>query len=362
MSPLKVLFSGGGTGGHVFPGIAVWRALKEMEPDAGALWLITDRGESRHLIAEGIPFVILWVVPLTFKPHSMVFYVTSLFQALGEIRRFRPDVCLATGGYASVPGALACRWLGIPVVVLETNVVPGKATRLLSRVARAVIVANEETARALPQAHAALLGVPIRTEAEVADRTDALRRFGLSTDRTHLLVTGGSLGAVSLNHAVLEAVGQMPVETRRGLEILHQTGKEHEVWVRERWAALGVKADVRAFFEDLPQALVASDIVVARAGATTVAEVLAAGRPALIVPYPHAGAHQTPNAKAAEAAGAAVVVEESDPQFAAKFGAALARLLTSPEERAKMAAAARAAARPTAAADVAKFLLRIAGA
>lgn len=351
------MISGGGTGGHIFPGIAVWRATKQLQPEARALWLITQRGESRYLAAEGIPFSELWVVPLSIRPHTLIFFCYSLFQALGGIRKFRPDVCLATGGYASLPGALVCRWLGVPVVALEANVVPGKATRLLARIAKTVIVGFEETAGALPGAR--VLGVPIRPEILETDPRDAVRRFGLSMDRTRLLVTGGSLGAVALNHAVLDAVEQLPAETRRGLEILHQTGKEHEDWVREKWVVLGVPAVVRAFFDDLPQALAAADLVVARAGAATVAEILAAGKPAVLVPYPHAGAHQTANAKHAEAAGAAVVIEESDPQFTPKFNAALQRLLSSAGEREKMGNAARAATRPSAAADVAALLVRV---
>jgi UDP-N-acetylglucosamine--N-acetylmuramyl-(pentapeptide) pyrophosphoryl-undecaprenol N-acetylglucosamine transferase len=265
--------------------------------------------------------------------------------ALGLLRELRPELVVGVGGYASVALVVGAWLRRIPAVLLEQNVVPGAANRMLARLARRVCVGFEATAASFRPGLAAYTGNPIRA--------GVLRALAARTphERPALLVFGGSAGARRLNRATVDAV---PLLRARGtdLDVRHQTGTQDVDEVRAAYARLGVPARVEPFIGDMGAAYAAADLVVARAGAMTCAEVTAAGLPALLVPYPHAADdHQRRNAEVLAAAGAAEIIPDHQLD-GARLAAALAALLEDPAKRTAMAAQARGLGRPDAATRV----------
>jgi UDP-N-acetylglucosamine--N-acetylmuramyl-(pentapeptide) pyrophosphoryl-undecaprenol N-acetylglucosamine transferase len=279
--------------------------------------------------------------------------VRGTVRALGLLRELRPELVIGVGGYASVALVVGAWVRRLPAVLLEQNVVPGAANRMLARLARRVCVGFEATAASFPPGLAAYTGNPIRA--------GVLRALAARTphDRPAVLVFGGSAGARRLNRATVDAV---PLLRARGMEldVRHQTGAQDVDEVRAAYARLGVPARVEPFIGDMGAAYAAADIVVARAGAMTCAEVTAAGLPALLIPYPHAADdHQRRNAEVLASAGADEII--LDPELdGARLAAALGALLEDPAKRTAMAAAARALGRPDAAARVVAECLAVA--
>jgi len=259
-----------------------------------------------------------------------------------------PQALFATGGFVSVPAALAAWSRGIPVVIHESNAVPGLANRLLAGFARRVLVCWDE-----PGSGRANVGMPFRRGFGLAARDAARRRLGLETGDRLLLVFGGSRGARPLN----QAMGAV-AERLAGVTIFWATGRDEYSAVRRLWPGEpppGIR--LMPYIENMPEVMPAADLAITRAGAMTLAELAAAGLPAILVPYPHAAAgHQLANARRYAAAGAGVVVQ--DHELADRLAPELARLLADDEARAAMAGAARALARPNAARDIADILER----
>jgi UDP-N-acetylglucosamine--N-acetylmuramyl-(pentapeptide) pyrophosphoryl-undecaprenol N-acetylglucosamine transferase len=354
-----VVIAGGGTGGHLYPGLALADALAAR--GAGVTFVGTDAGiEARVVPAAGWPFRML---PgrqvrgggVRRAGLGAIALLRGLAAARRLLRELRPGLVVGVGGYASVPVALAARLGGVPVVVLEQNVIPGAANRLLARMARRVCVGFAETVAAFPPGRAVHTGNPIRAGIlGVAPRPRA-------ADRPGLLVFGGSAGAHRLNTVVVEAI------RRRGdgppaLDVTHQTGVADLEAVRAGYAALGVPARVEAFITDMGAAYAAADFAVTRAGAMTCSELAAVGLPAILVPYPWAADdHQRRNAEVLVTAGAAEMILDRDLD-AERLAAAIGRLAGDPGRRAAMAERARGLGRPDAAARVAAECLGVLGA
>lgn len=285
-------------------------------------------------------------------PTAAAVIAASTVRAVGLLRRYRPDVVIGFGGYASLPAGIAAVLSGVPLVLHEQNSVPGLANRVLSRWACGVGVTYEDSARFLAHpGRAVLTGNPVRRDVLLARRDAARRSLGYAEDDLVLLVFGGSRGARHVNEAMMNLYPRLK-DVRR-LRVLHAAGRMEAPQVRQRLAEMsgdGV-SDYRVvdYLEDMGSALAAADLVVARAGATSIAEITALGRPALLVPYPHAtGDHQTLNARALERSGAAVVIADSEID-GARFGGELMSLLKDAERRARMAAAAASVGRVDAA-------------
>jgi UDP-N-acetylglucosamine--N-acetylmuramyl-(pentapeptide) pyrophosphoryl-undecaprenol N-acetylglucosamine transferase len=366
----RVLLAGGGTGGHLYPALALADALRSARPGLEVHFAGARRGvEARVLPQRGEPHTLLPFEPLyRSRPWRNVRLAVALarsFAGLASLfRAFRPGLVVGTGGYASGP---TCVWAvvrGVPMAVQEQNSWPGFTTRLLARWARQVHLGFPEAQRHLrpgrrTQVHA--YGNPIRPPDPSLERSACRAGFGLAADALVLLVVGGSQGARAVNEALLgalEAAGQGWPER---LAILWATGPAHIDAVRARLDTLEAGGRVRAigYIEDMPRALAAADLAVSRAGAMATAELLAWGVPALLVPLPTAAAdHQLHNARALEAAGAAVCIEERE-LTPARLGEAIRVLATDEVGRARMAEAARARARPDAARQVAQALLTL---
>ena len=347
---MRVLISGGGTGGHLFPAIAVAQALSRNAPDTELLYVGRRHGMEEQVVPNyGIALQTIVAPKLDMeKPWrnwSFPFIAPrALGQAAGIVRRFRPDVVLGTGGYVSAPVILAAAAARVPVVLQEQNAMPGRATRLLSRVARVVATAYPESAGYL-HAKAVVTGTPVR-------EAFWKRREDLPSQPQRLLILGGSQGAHRINEAVAAALPELT--GRLGLDVWHQTGERDFEWLQGLGSSNG-RYHPFAFAGDLAGKVYQADLVVSRAGAGSISEVSAAGIPMLLVPGPFAGGHQKRNAQPFERAGAARVIpnEECDGPRLAREIAAIAG---DPAGYSKMVIAMRGLGRPHAAEEVAGLL------
>jgi UDP-N-acetylglucosamine--N-acetylmuramyl-(pentapeptide) pyrophosphoryl-undecaprenol N-acetylglucosamine transferase len=362
---LKVLFAGGGTGGHVFPGLAVASALRaECDATDGPLELlyvgVRGRVDEAIVPRAGLPFRAVSAgqlrvsSPLTFARNALRL-AAGVVQSVGIVRGFRPDAVFATGGYASVPVGVAARVLRRPLLVYLPDVTPGWAVRLLARLATRMATTSERALRHLPGDKTSVVGYPVRDEFWTLDRAGARRRLALPAQGSVVLVTGASLGARRINEAIVGALPSLlPLA-----HIVHVTGAVDEAWAREQGAALPAALRERyrpsGFLDDMPAAMHAADLVVSRAGASTLGELPAAGVASVLVPGEYEGWSQAPNAEYLAEKGAAVLLRNDD---LGRLGDTVRALLEDDERRASMAAAARALARPDAARDLARLLLR----
>jgi UDP-N-acetylglucosamine--N-acetylmuramyl-(pentapeptide) pyrophosphoryl-undecaprenol N-acetylglucosamine transferase len=368
-----VLFAGGGTGGHLYPAIALADAVRSERPGLPVHFVGAQRGvEASVLPRRGEPHTLLPLLPIfrdrIWRNWRLPLSSTRTFARLaGLFRSFRPELVVGTGGYASGPAGLFAVLRGVPLALQEQNSSPGFTTRLLARWARQVHLGFPEAARQLKpgrRTRILSLGNPIRPPDPTLDRAASRQLFGLGAGATVLLVVGGSQGARNVNEFLLNAlrgVKEGRAARPADLEILWATGPSHIESVAGRLSSLGIGAWVKAvgYIEDMPRALAAADIALSRAGAMATAELLAWGVPTVLVPLPTAAAnHQLHNARALEAAGAAVCLEEAglSPD---QLWSAITDLVENADRRSAMAAAARDRARPHAARDIARELLTL---
>jgi len=349
------LFAGGGSGGHLFSGIAVAEEILSRDPSCRIVFAGSERGIEKAILARTKwRHVALPVVPpgtMVRRPLRSVFAVSSAVRrSLRLVDEVRPDAVIGLGGFASVPVAAAARLRGVPVVLLEQNVVPGRATSLLSRWAEVVCVSFAETISLLPRrARCRVTGNPVRG--------GVLRRLPRreSPART-LLVLGGSQGALGLNGMATVAIREMR-EKLSGWRVVHQAGERDVEKVRATYAAVEVEAEVAAFFDDLPARYATATLAISRAGATTLAELACVGVPMVLVPYPRsAREHQARNAGYFALLGGAAVVPEGK-MAGERLAATLSSLLSEPFRLSQMSAAMGRCARPDAAAEVAEFVV-----
>lgn len=358
MSPdsrVRILIIAGGTGGHVFPGIAVAEQLRDQGHEV--IWLGTERGlESRIVPDADLPLEVITisglrgkgVIALLLAPLHLL---RALWQSLVILRRQQPDVVLGMGGFVSGPGGVAAWLLRLPVCVHEQNSVAGMTNLLLSRLARRVM---EAFPGAMPAAvHAELVGNPVRRDLHALP--DPQERLAGRAGAVRLLIIGGSQGARRLNQVVPAAVGQLI--QRLPLDVRHQSGSADQDLVRRNYATLGVQAEVSAFIDDMTAAYSWADLVICRAGALTVTELAAVGLASILVPYPHAvDDHQTSNARWLCEHDAAALIPESEltPGHLAEL---LHQLGQDRSHLQAMAVNARSLAKPDAAARVAAICL-----
>ena len=359
---MNVLLTGGGTGGHVYPALALAEALRTNNPDCRLLFAGSSAGMEAHLVpAEGLAFVGLAVRPPRSRAAgrillSLASLVAAGGQALALVLRFRPAVVVATGGIAAAPVVVVGAALRVPIIVIEGNMLPGRVNRFLARYSRIIAVASDEAAQHMPGRQVVVTGLPVRRAVYTASRDEGLRLFGLESTRRTVLILGGSQGAAKLNQAAEDAIGRL--SRRADLQVIHQVGRG---WAGEAGTGeartIGRVRYVRLpYLPQIGPAYACADLVVSRCGANALAEITACGRPAILVPYPYAAEdHQTQNAAPLVSAGAAVLVSD-----AALNGEALAihiaAALDTPGVLEKMAVRARALGRPEAASRVASLV------
>ncbi len=361
-----LVFAGGGTGGHLFPGIAVAEAVRARLPRANCIFVGSGRALEKDVVERhGFVQHALPVEPSTDLFRKTVRFAWRFWKSWRASQRLlrdeRPRCVVGLGGFASAPVVLAARGQKIPIVLLEQNIVPGRATRLLARWASEVCLSFTETARHLPPASkCTVTGNPLRAEvAALFHETIPDPAQG----KPVLLILGGSQGARAVNDAWLDAAAALGTQLS-DWRIIHQTGAHDVDAVRARYTALKLVATVEPFFSDMAALYRRTGLIVSRAGATTLAELACAGCPAILVPYPDAIAdHQLQNArKFAHAGGAAIVEQVVEPRETAEvLAAAVAPLLSDDARLQVMRAAMRQLARPDAAAAVADCILRHSG-
>ena len=356
---LSVVIAGGGTGGHLYPGIAVARELLRRRPDARVTFVGTARGlESRLVPREGFELDVIRSAGLKGKSigalaRGAALLPVSVVDAWRTLSRRRPSLVLGVGGYSSGPVVLLAALRGIPTMVLEQNAVPGLTNRWLAPWVRAAAVTYDET-RAFFRGKAIVTGNPVRPEFLTAASPGTSATLG-----PRLLVLGGSQGAHAINVAVAEAAPAL-FASHPGLTLLHQTGTRDLDMVAAAYARADVAATAVAFVDGVAGEMAKADLVIARAGATTLAELAACGKPAVLIPCPAAADdHQRKNARVLEAAGAAATIDERDLTPAALTGV-VTRLLGDRDARDRMSAAMRPFARPDAATRIVDRILELA--
>jgi UDP-N-acetylglucosamine--N-acetylmuramyl-(pentapeptide) pyrophosphoryl-undecaprenol N-acetylglucosamine transferase len=312
----NILLAGGGTGGHLFPALAIADEIKRLEPASKFLFLGTKgKIEARVVPQRGYSIHMIWIsgfhrrltIDNLLVPLKVV---VSLFQSLFVIRQFRPDVVIGTGGYVCGPVLFVASLLGIPTVIHESNSYPGMTTRLLAKRVTSIFIAFDAARQWLKRTdHVRLVGTPTREILGTVSKEESRSFFHIAADKKTLLVFGGSLGAASINDAVLESI---PEFSAAGIQLVWQTGQGEYERVRK---ALGDRTIgwLGPFIDKMECAFGAADLVVCRSGATTLAELTRIGKPAIVVPYPFAaGDHQTHNARSLAEGGAAVMIADKD--------------------------------------------------
>jgi UDP-N-acetylglucosamine--N-acetylmuramyl-(pentapeptide) pyrophosphoryl-undecaprenol N-acetylglucosamine transferase len=356
---MRAILAGGGTGGHVIPALAIANELQKSY-EAEILFIGTARGiENRLVPSAGFPLKLVRVgalknVSLATRAKTVFDLPRAVWDAGKMMGEFSPDLVIGVGGYASGPTMLAAVIKHIPTLAFEPNVVPGFANRMIAPFVSAAAVHFAETAKYFR--HAEVTGVPVRTAFfEVPPKQD-----GTPT----LLAFGGSQGAHAINEALIRCLPELRRQVQ-GIHFIHQTGERDYNDVLSAYQSVttsaGELAEVFKFIENMPAAFAQADVVVCRSGASTVAEIAAAGKPAIFVPFPHAADdHQRVNAEALARAGAAVVVEESKLE-GVWLAETIAALLNDPGRLMRMGEAARALAHPHATRDIAAMAARVAG-
>ncbi len=354
---MRAILAGGGTGGHVIPAIAIAQELQK-QFGAEVLFIGTARGiENRLVPSAGFPLQLIQVgalnkVSFTTRLKTFIDLPRAVAHSRRILSEFGPEVVIGVGGYASGPAMLAAILKRIPTLAFEPNYVPGFANRLVARYVSAAAVHFSETAKYFRNAK--VTGVPVRQAFfEIAGKAPG-------NGKPTLLVFGGSQGAHAINQAVIES---MPALLARvpGIHVIHQTGERDYNDAQAAYAALSGSAEAHRFIDDMPGFFARADLILCRTGASTVAELTAAGKPAILVPFPRAADdHQKRNAEALERAGAAVMLEESKLSRDSLL-ATVSALLGDPERLQRMHQAAQELSHPNAARDIAAMAAELAG-
>jgi UDP-N-acetylglucosamine--N-acetylmuramyl-(pentapeptide) pyrophosphoryl-undecaprenol N-acetylglucosamine transferase len=360
------LFAGGGTGGHLYPAIAIAEELRSLCPDAEIVFAGTKgKIEERIVPKRGYRFASIWISGFRRKLTlaTLLFplkVIVATVQSLMLIRQLRPAVVIGTGGYVCGPPVFAGSLLGVPTLIQEQNSYPGVTTRLLARRASEVHITFEQSRRFLKrQDNVKVSGNPVRSAVGTVSRQEGAEFFRLDPGRTTLLVFGGSLGATSLNKAMVRI---LPEIVARNVQVIWQTGQDDFTMAREFVLTAGesVAAHTRVyrFIEKMENAFAACDLALCRSGASTIAELTLAGVPSVLVPYPFAAAdHQTENARAMTEGGAALMCKDSELETG--LLPLVLSLLDDPARREAMGRRAKLLAKPDAARTLARAVLAL---
>jgi UDP-N-acetylglucosamine--N-acetylmuramyl-(pentapeptide) pyrophosphoryl-undecaprenol N-acetylglucosamine transferase len=351
----KILIAGGGTGGHLYPGIAV--AAEAKKEGIEVLFVGTARGiEKRVVPREGFNLKLINAgrfkgMGASQKIKTLLSIPAGVAEAGRVISAFGPDAVLGVGGYASFPAVLAAKLMGKPVILQEQNAVPGLANKLLGKIADRICLGFEAARFFFPKHKCILTGNPIRLGLLGIKREDALNAMQLEQERITILVTGGSGGATKINRAVADALPRL-MDMKHKLQFIHQTGERDFEETAAAYEKAGFTSRVMPYIYDMATAYACADLIVCRSGALTIAEITALGKPAVLIPYPFAADnHQEVNARELEDAGAAIVVLDSE-ATGERLAGEIKELLLNIESLLQMEERSKALGRPEAAAQV----------
>ena len=362
--PIRVLLAAGGTGGHVYPAIAIADAVKELSSDSDVIFVGTrDRMEWQAVPGAGYEIKSVWISGFhrRLTPQNLLFpikLVVSLIQSFSILKRFKPDVVVACGGFAAGPVGWVAAKLGIPIAIQEQNSYPGVTNRLLAKHAEKIFTAFEAAEQFLPKQKIELTGNPVRSSLTVQNRQVALKHFGFTGDRPVLLILGGSGGALALNDAIAARLDELHNDS--GIQIIWQCGKKYYEEIsgninEEEYPNL----KLLDYIDNMPAAYGAATLVLTRAGASTCSELMMIGKPSVLVPSPNvAGDHQTKNAASMVDEGASVLIAEKELKEA--LTDRVPSLLQDNDKLKEMSDAALNLAKPDAAKEISKKLFELA--
>lgn len=321
---MRIILAGGGTGGHIYPALAVAERLQQLHSDCEILYVGTDRGLEKDIVPKrNLPFRTIHAegLPRKLSPALLKAVKQSAngcLEARKIVKEFRPDVVIGTGGYVCGPVVLAAKLQSVPTMIHEQNAFPGITNKTLARFVDCIMVNFEESKEYfVHKDRITVTGLPVRQEVLMADKSAGQRYFGFSPDKTTLLVTGGSRGARSLNRAMVEAYAELIKHP--DLQIIHLTGKTDYEDTMQALREKGIhiaehpQIMIKAYLDEMQYGLAAADFCVGRAGATFLAEITACGLPGILIPYPYAAEnHQEYNAKALVDQQAAHMILDKD--------------------------------------------------
>lgn len=339
---MKLIVAGGGTGGHLFPGIAVAEEFLSRDDRNQVLFVGSEKGiEARTIPQLGYPLELISAAGVRgkssfakLKGASMLLY--GYAQSRKLLQGYRPDLVLGVGGYASFPMVLAAKGMGIPRFIHEQNSLPGMSNKVLSRVADKVFISLEESARFFPKGSTLLTGNPLRRQIlerlAIGDQKEVDGSSPETAGNFNLFIFGGSQGAHALNVALPRAIAQLDQAIRQRLTITHQTGQDDYQEVCAAYQSAGCNSTVHPFIDNMAAEYHKADLIICRAGATTIAEVTALGKACLFIPFPHAtDDHQRLNAEALLKKGACTMLLERE-LASGELPATLVRLISNPAE------------------------------
>lgn len=362
MQPFKVIISGGGTGGHIFPAIAIANALKEKCPEVDILFVgAKGKMEMEKVPAAGYPIKGLWISGLQRSvkdARNLLFpfkLISSLWNSFWIVKRFKPQVVVGTGGYASGPLLFVGAKLGVPALIQEQNSYPGITNKLLSKITQCICVAYDKMERFFPKEKMLFLGNPVRQDIlEIASkRTEAIAHFGLAEEKKTILVVGGSLGARTINESIVASLSGLG-----DAQLIWQTGKS---FVKQAEAAAKDMPNVKVmpFIARMDLAYAAADLVISRAGASTISELCLIGKPAVLIPSPNvAEDHQTKNAMALVEHKAALMVK--DREAVERLGIVMYGLLNDAAQQTELAKNVQSLAKKQSAQKIADEVIKLA--
>ena len=369
---MRIIISGGGTGGHIYPAITIAREVAKLAKHCEILFVGTKQGLEADIIPkEGFAFATIEVRGLERRiswqnVRTLFTTIGSVWDSVRIIKKFQPDVVIGTGGYVCGPVLLAASWLKIPTIIQEQNVIPGITNKILSRFVDKIALGYQEAAAYFTKCRPEKLvvtGNPIRPEIMAAAREDGLAELGLAPDKLTVLVVGGSRGARSINTAMSAVIRQFSGNPH--IQILHVTGQSEYNSIVGKGQQAGIELSaagniiIKPYLYNMPAALAAADLAIFRAGAVGLAELTARGIPAILIPYPYAAEnHQEFNARALEKQGAAKVILDKE-LTDSKLIDTIRSLLNNPEELASMARKSKELGCPQAAETIARLALSL---
>ncbi|MBI5969801.1 MAG: undecaprenyldiphospho-muramoylpentapeptide beta-N-acetylglucosaminyltransferase [Deltaproteobacteria bacterium] len=367
--PLKIVMAGGGTGGHLFPALALAAEFKRMDTGIAITFAGAKGGlEEKIVPGMGYPLRLLDVEGIKrksglIKVRALAKAARSSIEAIGMLREIRPDGVIGCGSYSSAPVVAAARLLGIKTAILEQNALPGLTNKLLGKTVNRIYISFEEARSHFPGGRAILTGNPVRRD--ILEGDPGLKHTGAGfegrKEKFTVLVFGGSQGAIAVNAAFLDATEYL-TDLWNGLRVIHQTGAEGIENVKAAYRRKNLKAETHVFISDMAAAYAGADLVVCRAGATSIAEITALGLASVLIPYPFAADdHQTVNAECLASKGAAVMIAQ-DKLTGGSLATVIRKFYSSPKELKAMRVMSKAMGRPKAAEEIAEnFLKLIAG-
>ncbi|MBC7329377.1 undecaprenyldiphospho-muramoylpentapeptide beta-N-acetylglucosaminyltransferase [bacterium] len=355
----KIVIAAGGTGGHIFPALALAERLSR-EEDVSVSFIGAGDME-RYLVAPRFPLKNLPIKPFRPSPRKVIHYllsfIISLLSALLSLMRDRPDVVIGMGGYPTVPTLLSAIFLRIPFIIHEQNIIPGRVNSLFGQLASKILISFPDTKRFFPSNRTKCIGLPLRSSLQKIDKQTARKELRLNPDKFTLLVSGGSRGALSINNALIDI---LPLLLNDGMQIIHLCGSKHFQDLRKKTKDWNGGYLLLPFSEEMHLLYSSADLCVCRAGASTLAELAFFALPSILIPYPYAvSEHQLLNALYYQKMGASVVIRDENLKEPFLLYENITYLADSPERLAQMSASASSLAKPRAVEDAVKEIREV---